>query len=151
MITWDEHIVSWICGLISSDGTISSNHYEYNDTPFQVKRINITCGVYPNWLKTIQSVLREQTIGTTLRGPYKNKGTKSFPPNPLSPGKFELALNKYFPKGKRSGLNQHQVFRNSLEYWGFQELLVKRKYETLCGFTKPMPVLFEAKSQQRLV
>jgi len=148
MLIWPKHIVSWICGLISSDGSIG-NHY-HKPTKSHIKRIEIMGTAYLDWAKNLQKILREYTIGTSIHGPYKNKSTKSFPPHPTSPGQYHLLLNQYYPKRRQSGLDQYQVFRNNVEYWKLQKLLMNRKYKILCEFTKPMPLAEEAKIQHSL-
>ncbi len=148
MLIWPKHIVSWMCGLISSDGSIGN--YYYKPTKSHMKRVSIISTAYINWAKHIQKILREYVIGTSIHGPYKNKGTKSYPPHPTSPGQYSLHLNNYYPKGRSSGLDQYQVFRNNIEYWGLQKLLVNRKYKILCEFTKSMPLVEEAKIQLSL-
>ncbi len=148
MLIWPKYIVSWLCGLISSDGSIGNYYHE--PTKSQVKRVEIASTAYINWAKHIQKTLREYVIGTSINGPYKNKGTKSYPAHPTSPGQYHLRLNNYYPKGRFSGLDQYQVFRNNVDYWGLQKLLVTRKYEILCEITKPMPLNEEAKMQQSL-
>lgn len=148
MLIWPKHIISWMCGLISSDGSIVNYYHEPANS--HIRKIEIICTVYINWAKKVQKNLREYVIGTSIHGPYKNKPTKSFRPNPKSPGAYHLRLNQYYPKGRSSGVDQYQVFRNNIEYWELQDLLVKRKYEKLCEFTKPMPLTEEAKIQLSL-
>lgn len=147
MLIWPKYIVSWICGLISSDGSIVN--YYHKPTDCHIRKIEIICTAYINWAKQVQKNLREYVIGTSIDGPYKNKPTKSFSPNPKSLGSYHLRLNHYYPKHSH-GTDQYQVLRNNVEYWGLQKLLVDRKYEKLCEFTKPMPITEEAKIQQLL-
>ncbi len=148
MLIWPKEIVSWICGLISSDGSIGD--YYYKSTKIHIKRVEIVATAYLGWAKQIQKILREYVIGSSIQGPYKNKPTKSFRPNPESSGNYHLRLNQYYPKGRSSGIDQYQVFRNNIEYWEIQKLLVDRKYEVLCKITKPMPLAEEAKIQVSL-
>lgn len=149
MLIWPKYIVSWMCGLISSDGSIG-NYYYYKPTKIHIKRVEIITTAYISWAKQVQKTLREYVIGTSIQGPYKNKSTKSFRPNPKSPGNYHLRLNQYYPKQRQGGIDQYQVFRNNIEYWELQKLLVNRKYEKLCELTKPMPLSEEAKIQHSL-
>ena len=145
MLIWPKHIVSWLCGLISSDGSIVDYYHE--QTKCRIKKIEIIATAYLGWAKQVQKILREYVIGTAVQGPYKNKGSKSYPPNPNSPGNYHLRLNQYYPKNRQSGVDQYQAFRNNVEYWGLQHLLVDRKYKKLCDLTNPMPIIEEAKTQ----
>ena len=148
MLIWPKHIVSWMCGLISSDGSIVN--YYHKPTDCHIKKIEIICTAYGNWAKQVQKNLREYVIGASIQEPYKMKSTKSYPPNPNSPGSYHLRLNQYYPKGRRSGIDQYQAFRNNIEYWKLQKLLTDRKYEKLCEFTKPVPLAEEALIQHSL-
>ena len=146
MLVWPKYIVAWLCGLIASDGSIVDYYHEPNNS--RIKKIEIICTAYLGWAKDVQKILREYVIGTSIQGPYKNKSTKSYPSNPNALGAYHLRLNQYYPKNRQSGVDQYQAFRNNVEYWGLQNLLVDRKYKKLCGLTKPMPINSEAMTQK---
>ncbi len=141
MLIWPKHVVVGLCCLISGDGSIRH----------QSGAITIFSSSEEDWVKQIQKVLRSHKIGTSIQGPNP-PGSKAFIEKYKSKAKehFVLGLNKMFPKNIRSGLNQHQVFRNSIEHWGIQDYLMKRKYDVLCKITDSIPLTEEAKIQRSL-
>ena len=132
MIIWPKHIVSWICALISTDGSIkfriasdyAKKKYGFNE----VINIDICYSAEKNWIKNIQNILRNYKIGTSILTITQKNQWKG---NLI----YFLCLNKRYPKRKRSGINQFQVLRDNIEYWNLQNLMMKRKYDSLCKFT----------------
>ncbi len=155
MLIWPKHVVIGLCCLISSDGSIK--HHNTTESTrrkhgiSEVNSIVISYSSEEDWLKQIQKVIRTHKIGTSIQGPYSQRA-KALIEKYKSKSKdmHNLMLNKNYPKGKRSGLDQWQVFRNSIEHWGVQDYLMKRKYEVLCKITDSMPLTEEAKIQHSL-
>lgn len=155
MLIWPKHIVVGLCYLISSDGSIKL-HETKESTRIkhgisEVKSIVISYSSEEDWLKQIQKVMRIHKIGTSIHGPFP-QSSKAFIEKYKSKSKdrYYLRLNRKYPKGRHGGLDQWQVFRNSMEHWGVQDYLIKRKYAILCKITKPMPLVEEAKIQHSL-
>ena len=127
MLIWPKYVVVGLCCLISSDGSIRH----------QSGTITISASSEKEWLKQIKKTLRNHKIGTSIQGP-STQNTRGFIEKyeSKSKGIHNLMLNKRYPKGRPGGLNQHQVFRNSIEHWGVQDYLMNRKYEMLCKLTE---------------
>ena len=141
MLIWPKHIVTNFGGLISSDGSIKTNP----------GRITLFACSEEEWCKKMKKNLLEYRIGTSIVGP-QCQNIKRFNDGIDIEKRFMywLHLNKRFPKGKNGGMNQHQIFRNSIEHWGLHGFLMERKYEVLCRITNPLPTLEEPKTQQRM-
>lgn len=134
MIIWPKHIVSWLCALISTDGSIkfriASANVKKKYGLNEVININICYSAEKNWIENIHDILRNHKIGTSILTRTQNNQWKG---NLI----HSLCLNKRYPKRKHSGINQHQVLRDNIEYWNLQNLMMKRKYDSLCKFTFP--------------
>lgn len=152
MLIWPKHVVVGMCCMISCDGSIK--HHKTKEATkrkhgvSESNQISICYSSEKEWLKQIQKVLRKHKIGTSITGPYSSDKIR-LPPEykAKAKGQYGLMLNKKYPKRRRGGLDQHQIFRNSIEHWGIQDYLMERKYQNLCKITEPMPLVDNAKMQ----
>ncbi len=155
MLIWPKEIVIWLCGVISCDGSIKYHKVQENSQrksgSTESNFISLCYSTEIEWLRQIQKISRSYKIGVSLKGPYsQNSARIPSEYKKKAKEKYNLMLNKRYPKGRHGGLDQWQVFRNSIDHWGVQDYLMKRKYEVLCKITKPMPLAGEAKMQQSL-
>ena len=130
---WSKEITTWICGLISSDGGIQVHKGNRKSVP----QLNITIlwSSEIEWLENVKRVLINNQIGTSLYN-YKTLRPFAGDKNRKYWRGGKLALNKRHPKGYRSGADQYQHLRNSIECHELQDFIIKRKYDNLCQFTK---------------
>ena len=84
--------------------------------------IDILNTVEKDWVQQAHRVLLKHNIKTSVLGPYVDKKGKV-------PPKYTLRLYWKQP------LDQYQIFRNSIEYWGIVHYLLPKKYNVLCEFT----------------
>lgn len=135
MIVWPKYIVSWICGLISADGCIVN--YELTEkakkkNPHRKNTIavRLMTSVEKDWIYLVQKILSSNNIKTSIPKPYLSKEGQRYPNQRQV---YVLRLRK-----KKGNIDQYQTLRANLEYWGITDLLVNRKYKTLCEFTEPL-------------
>ena len=144
MLIWPKHVTVGLCCLISCDGSIHlrspKDRLKHNRKP-NSGFIDIFNSVEIEWAKNIQKILLEHKIGTSLGNRYRTDIKKNY---------YVLRLNRRYPKQIRKGMDQYQIFRNSIEYWNAQQYLIKRKYEALCKMTKLIPVICSPKTQSSI-
>ena len=121
MILWDKRVVSWLLGLISGDGTI----YYYKYKRSFVSGIYISSCSDVDWLKSVNEILSNHNIKASIAHQKQTKG--SFKGGIL----YRLRLLK------TKKIDQYQAFRDNIEHYGLQALLLNRKYKELCKFTSP--------------
>lgn len=129
-IIYSKHFTTWLCGLISADGSIGLYTYTIGKYKNRYKSGNVTIVTSePSWASQIARVLEENQVS------YKHILTHKQRINP----EHRIDIYKWSEKQNYNSTNQWKSFLKSVEEYKLQGYIINRKYKNLIFISRDQP------------
>lgn len=121
-----KEFVAWLCGLISADGNVGCFYLKDSRNQRKYRGGNLT--IYTaeeNWARQIAEIIETNGLSCHLLECHRDRPRRGWRTE------WRIDIHKHRPKRKKSGANQWQEIVDAVGRCGYENLMMKRKLETL--------------------